>query len=294
MPRILVAGCGYLGERAANLFHEASWTVEGWTASQESASRLRDKPYRVHAVDIASASAVAGALSDFDAIIHCASSGGGGAPEYRRIYYEGARNLIDAFPTATLLFASSTSVYAQRDGSWVDETSVTEPDRETARVLLETERIVLANGGIVARLAGIYGPQRSFLLRKFLAGEANVDAANDRFVNQVHRDDIATALVLLLSQRKELGERGATEEKNIFNVADDRPFFTRELYEWLANCLDRPIIASHAHSAPRKRGENNKRVSNHKLRALGWRPEYPTFEEGMARSVIPSFGHLRA
>ncbi len=294
MPRILVAGCGYVGERAADLLHEAGWIVEGWTASQESAARLNDKPYRVRAVNIADVSAVSEMRSDFGAVVHCASSGGGGVEEYRRTYYEGAINLIKTFPAATLLLTSSTSVYAQRDGSWVDETSATEPSRETAKILIETEMITLAHKGIVARLAGIYGPGRSFFLRRFLAGEANVDLTNERYVNQVHRDDIATALILLLSHYEPLRQGATAGERNIFNVVDNRPFLTREIYEWLATHLSMPAISSGTDNAYGKRGESNKRVSNRKLRALGWGPKYPTFEEGMATSVIPSFGDLHA
>ena len=89
------------------------------------------------------------------------------------IYLDGARNLLETFPGSKLLFTSSTSVYAQRDGSWVTEESDAKPMRETSRVLLETERLVLADAGIVARLAGIYGPGRSALLNKFLNGHSD-------------------------------------------------------------------------------------------------------------------------
>ena len=102
------------------------------------------------------------------------------------------------FLNARFFFTSSTSVYAQTDGSWVDESSLAEPTRETGKILRETEEIVLRAGGIVARVAGIYGPGRSFLLRKFLAGEAVIDRERDRFLNQVHRDDIASAMLLLM------------------------------------------------------------------------------------------------
>src|SRR5436190_18271735 len=122
----------------------------------------------------------------FDAVMHCARSSGGDADAYCQIYLNGARNLLDRFVGSTMLFTSSTSVYAQRDGSWVTEESQTKPARETGRILLETEELVLGDGGIVARLAGIYGPRRSALLSTFLAGEAIVDRGNDRFVNQVH------------------------------------------------------------------------------------------------------------
>src|SRR5260370_40960811 len=113
---------------------------------------------------------------------------------YRKVDLDGARNLLEVFPGSKLLFTSSTSVYAQRAGSWVTEESEAKPMRETSRILLETERMVLASGGTVARLAGIYGPGRPALLRKFLAGSATIDSENDRFVNQGHRADIPSAL----------------------------------------------------------------------------------------------------
>src|SRR5438034_10628397 len=169
MPRILIAGCGYIGQAAADLFHAAGWVVEGWTRSTESAASLSAKPYPVREVDVSQADQVAEygpAAAGFDEVVHCASSSGADAEMYRRVYLDGARNLLETFPGSKLLFTSSTSVYAQRDGSWVTEESDAKPMRETSRVLLETERLVLTSGGIVARLAGIYGPGRSALLKK--------------------------------------------------------------------------------------------------------------------------------
>src|SRR5437660_9166039 len=197
MPRILIAGCGYIGQATAALFHEAGWEVESWTASPESAGKLSEEPYPVSAVDISRLDHVAARAADFDSIIHCASSGGGGPDAYRAIYREGARNLLEVFAGTTLLFTSSTSVYAQSDGSWVTETSPAEPIRETGRILRETEKLVLAQGGIVSRLAGIYGPGRCFLLEKFLAGEAVIGRERDRFLNQAHRVCHAAAVLLL-------------------------------------------------------------------------------------------------
>ena len=95
MQPVLIAGCGYVGVAAADLFHAAGWKVEGWTHSAESASRLAEKPYPVHAVDIAVREAVEAAAGSFEAVIHSASSGGGGAESYRRIYLAGARNLLN-------------------------------------------------------------------------------------------------------------------------------------------------------------------------------------------------------
>jgi nucleoside-diphosphate-sugar epimerase len=153
--------------------------------------------------------------------------------------------------------------------------------RETSRILLETERLVIATGGTVGRLAGIYGPGRSALLSKFLAGTAIIDPENDRFVNQVHRDDIASAFLLLLSRE--------AESAQIYNVVDDQPILQSECYRWLAQRLHRPLPPIGRSTQERKRGDSNKRVSNAKLRRSGWTPQYPTFADAMEKSILPSF-----
>lgn len=283
MPRILIAGCGYVGEATADLFHSAGWNVEGWVQSEESAGRLSFKPYSIHAVDISQFGEVARHAETFDAVIHCVSSRGGDAEAYRRIYLNGARHLIETFPKAKILFTSSTSVYAQRDGAWVIEESATEPVRQTSRILLEVEKLILEKGGIVARLAGIYGPQRSALLTKFLNGTATTDPNKDRFINQVHRDDIASALFLLLN-------REVSAYAQIYNVVDDQPILQSECYHWLAQRLKRPLPPIGKSEQLRKRGDTNKRVSNAKLRRSGWTLQYPTFAEAMEKSILPSFG----
>jgi nucleoside-diphosphate-sugar epimerase len=284
MPRILIAGCGYVGQAAADLFHAAGWTVEGWTRSAESAARLSRKPYLVRNLDISGRGQVAEYAGMFDAVIHCASSSGGDAKIYRQVYVDGARNLLEIFLGSKLLFTSSTSVYAQRDGAWVTEESETKPMRETSRILLEVERLVLNRGGIVARIAGIYGPGRSAMLNKFLAGTAIIDPENDRFVNQVHRDDIASALLFSFSPEAE----GA----QIYNVVDDQPILQSECYHWLAHRLNRPLPVIGRSTQERKRGDSNKRVSNAKLRRLGWTPRYPTFADAMEKSILPSFADV--
>ena len=287
MPRILIAGCGYVGEATADFFHLNGWEVEGWVHSNESAARLSVKPYCVRVIDISQRDDVAERAGEFDAVIHCASSGGGGAEAYREIYLNGARHLLETFPKAKTLFTSSTSVYAQRDGSTVTEDSQTKPLRETSRILLEVEKLILEKGGIIARLAGIYGPRRSALLKKLLNGTATIDPSNKRFVNQVHRDDIASALFLLLSRK-------AQTFPQIYNVVDDEPLLQSECYRWLAQKLNRPVPPARKSEQPRKRGNTNKRVSNAKLHQLGWTPLYPTFGDAMENSVLPSFAGIIA
>src|SRR6266480_893766 len=281
MPRILIAGCGYVGQAAADLFCDGGWEVEGWVRSPESAAMLSGKQYPAYAVDIADRAEVCARARMFDAVVHCASSRGGDAGIYRRIYLNGSRNLVDCFVRSTILFTSSTSVYAQKDGSWVTEESETKSARETGPILIETENLVLTRGGIVARLAGIYGPGRSALLINFLSGKAVVDPKNDRFVNLAHRDDIAAALFLLLDRQLQRNE--------IYNVVDDQPIRQSECYRWLAERLSRPPPPVGQSTSERKRGDSNKRVSNAKLRRHGWVPRYPTFAEAMEKSILPSF-----
>jgi nucleoside-diphosphate-sugar epimerase len=281
MRRILIAGCGYLGQATADVFATAGWEVEGWTNSTKSARELLAKPYRVDALDISNARQMAASAGNFEAVIHCASTRGGDVDLYRRLYLIGTRNLLNRFPEAKILFTSSTSVYAQSNGAWVTEESPAEPKQETGKILRKAEQLLLARGGIVARLGGIYGPGRSFLLKKFLRGEAIVDPERDRFVNQIHRDDAAAALFLLLDRHSHAG--------GIYNVVDDQPILQSECYRWLAERLNRPAPPFGTSLPKRKRGESNKRVSNAKLRGLGWIPGYSTFAKAMRKSILPTF-----
>ncbi len=281
MPRLLIAGCGYLGQAVADLFVAENWEVEGWTMSPESAEQLAGKSYALRAVDISEAAQVRAAAGDFDVVIHCASTRGGDGDSYRRVYLNGARNLLERFGKSKLVFTSSTSVYAQTNGEWVTEESAAEPKTETGKILREAEDLVLAKNKVVIRLGGIYGPGRSALLKKFLSGEAIVDPASDRFVNEIHRDDAATAIRLLPKRNDSSGQ--------IYNLVDNEPTLQSECYRWLAAKLNRPPPPAGRSTSKRKRGESNKRVSNAKLRALGWTPRYPNFVAGMEKSVLSSF-----
>jgi nucleoside-diphosphate-sugar epimerase len=281
MPRVLIAGCGYLGHALADLLATEHWEVEGWTVSAESAEKLSGTGHRAERVDISNFEDVAAHKSDFDAVVHCASTRGGDVDLYRRVYLNGARNLVEHFGNARFLFISSTSVYAQTNGEWVTEESVAAPKPETGKILREAEDLVIAKNGTVIRLGGIYGPGRSALLKKFLSGQAILDPQNDRFVNAIHRDDAAMAMSVLLKSTLAAGQ--------IYNVIDDEPILLSECYGSLARALSRPLPPSGKSISKRKRGESNKRVSNTKLRSIGWVPQFPSFAEGMKKSVLPAF-----
>src|SRR5207247_8864988 len=147
MPRILIAGCGYIGQAGADLFQSDGWAVEGWTGSAESAAALSAKPYPVRQVNISKRAEVAEHEGIFDALIHCDSSSGGDAGMYRQVYFDGARNLLELFPGSKLLFTNSTSVYAQRDGSCVTREREIKALRGTSRNLIQHERDALGGRG---------------------------------------------------------------------------------------------------------------------------------------------------
>ena len=268
--------------------------VMGLCQRETSAQALRDSGIPARAVSLPDAAAVLELAEDLPretAVVHCAASGrGGGSDAYRAVYLEGVRNLLAAFPSAArFLFTSSTSVYPQTDGSVVNEDTPAEPDRETGRILRAAEAETLAGGGTVVRLAGLYGPGRSVLLRNFLAGESLLDVRTEppqtpdgRWVNQIHRDDAARALLLALNS-------GATGGL-VLNAADSTPMLQRTLFNELARRFDRPFPPSAAPDSSRKRGWSHKRVDASRLRALGWMPQFPSWFDALDgdASLIPS------
>jgi len=268
--RVLVVGCGYLGLSVTRLLHAQGWKVVGITRHSTSAQALQTEPFRVLPCDITDRTALS-ALGAFDAVIGCASSGRGGPEDYRRVYEEGTQNLIEVLHPARLLWTGSTSVYTQTDGMLVTEESPTQPERETGHILLSTEALVLAAGGTVARLAGIYGPGRWVLLEKFLDGRAVIEGDGNRVINQIHRADATSALGFLLDR-----------PAGIYNVADNTPVTQWEIYVAFAEHFERPLPSKGPLDLDRKRGWTHKRVSNAKLRGLGWTPLYPSFREALA------------
>lgn len=270
---MVIAGCGFLGEAAAFLFAESGCRVLGLCATNATAARLAGSAFEVHAADITgSLSGIPPQWKNPDLLIHCASSGRGGADEYRAIYRDGLSNLLEFFAPRRAIFTGSTSVYAQESGEWVDEKSPATPTRETGRILLEAEALALAAGGVVARLAGLYGPGRSVYLRKFLEGTAVLEAGGARWTNQIHRDDAASALAFLANPAVPPG---------IYNVCDDTPATQRDLYGWIAGFLNKPLPPEGPLDPDRKRGWTSKRVSNAKLRSSGWAPRFAACRDAL-------------
>jgi nucleoside-diphosphate-sugar epimerase len=278
-PEVLIIGCGFLGETAAELFSARGKRVLGLVRSEGSKSALEECPFNVAICDVTDSASVARlnpVLQRVPLAIYAVSAGRGGAETYAEVYREGLRRVLDHWRPVRTIFVSSTSVYGQDDGSWVTEESPTLPDRETGRILLQAEELALAAGGSVARLSGIYGPGRSMLLKKFLAGEAVLEEGGHRWMNQIHREDGASAL---------LGIGDPDTPSGIFNVTDDTPVTQRELYGWMAECLNRPLPPEGPLDLNRKRGVTSKRVSNRRLHSIGWVPRYPTYRDALPQLI---------
>jgi len=125
-------GCGYVGEATADLFHSAGWDVEGWVHSKESSARLSVKPYSIRVIDVSQRGEVLtrGSIRCSDPLCQLAC----GDAEPMSDLPQRRASSLETFPKAKILFTSSTSVYAQRDGSWVTEESETKPLRDTGRI----------------------------------------------------------------------------------------------------------------------------------------------------------------
>lgn len=286
MSKVLIVGVGFVGTPLAEALHANGHSVIGLTHSAASAERLNQSSSAdVRQADVSKLDSLREAVPELvDWIVHCASSGRGGPDKYRTVYRDGLANLRELCPQARLLYTSSTSVYAQTSGELVDEDSPANPDRETGQILRETEELALSSGGLVTRLAGIYGPDRSFILLKYLTGTAVIEGDGGRFLNQAHVSDIVSALSHLIE----------TNASGIYNVVDSTPQTQRKIYQSLADHFQSDLPPNAPPDYERKRGWTHKRVSNAKLKATGWEPRYPSFQDAIAhdRHLVPSIRDL--
>lgn len=304
--RVLILGCGYVGLPLAAELVRRGHEVYGVCRSYERAREIGQAGVNAIVTDITEPTALEAVEPVFDWIVNTLSSEKGGVEEYRAIYLEGMRRILNwlkdwqpspaevelppAAPVSRQLrsirkfvYTSSTSVYAQTDGSWVTEESATEPQSETSRVLVDTERVLLSAAqknnfpAVLLRVAGIYGPGRGHLFQQYLRGEAHITGDGSRLINMIHRDDVVAAIIAGL----ERGRPGA-----ICNVVDDEPVSQLEFFRWLADKLAMPMPPTAKESATRKRGLTNKRVSNRKLRLeLGCELKYPSFRQGYSAEI---------
>jgi len=275
----LIVGCGYIGLPLALQLKAAGHEVDVWVHSAGSAESLsRHDFHKVIAGNVADAALWAGLHQKHEFVIHCASSRGGGEPGYEEVYVQGALMMNTHQPDARRILVSSTSVYGQNKGELVTEESPAEPESATSRILRRAEQLALDAEALVVRSSGIYGPKRGVLFEKFRRGEAVIEGDGMRWINQIHQRDLVAALVHVIDAGKP-GE--------IYNATDDTPVKQRDFYAWCSKFLSQPMPPHGRVHSERKRGLTNKRVSNAKLRATGWKPIYPSFREGLAADHSP-------
>ena len=287
--KCLIVGCGYvglpLGSELVRLGHE----VFGLRRSTSAENELKAAGIKPLIADITKPGTLAKLPHEFDWVVHCVSSTGGNAEDYRKVYFQGTCNLAGWLSAAGLkkfVYTGSTSVYGQTDGSQVKETSPTEPAAETAKVLLETEKLLLAAvadrkiPAVILRVAGIYGPERGHWFKQFLKNEARIEGDGSRFLNMIHRDDLIGIIIAALKN----GRPG-----EIYNAMDDEPVSQTNFFQWLAATVGKypPPSVPENPEENRQRGVTNKRVLNRKLKMeLGYQFKYPNFRKGYSAELL--------
>jgi nucleoside-diphosphate-sugar epimerase len=296
MARVLVAGCGDLGSALAARLVADGYGVFG----------LRRRPAQLPpgvaavAADLTDRDGLVAALEPvarggIDAVVYAAAADGGTEEAYRRAYVVGLAHVLEwaarrGARAPAVLFTSSTGVYAQQDGAWVDEESPAEPTHWSGRKMLEAERLLGASGlrGVALRLGGLYGPGRTRLVESVLAQRATIRPGPPRYTNRIHRDDAAGAL-RHLTARLLAGEPVAP----LYLGVDDEPADEAEVLRWLAARIGAPpprvaAAADETGAGGRARAASNKRCSNARLRATGYRFRFPSYREGYADVLAAS------
>jgi nucleoside-diphosphate-sugar epimerase len=289
--RVAILGCGYVGVELGRQLEGAGHEPIGVRRSPGGIDAIESAGFRGVQADVTDADELA-AVPEVDALVFAASSGGRGAEAAREIYLGGLRTAIEAFagresPPERLVYTSSTGVYGDHGGDWVDEETHLDPGTEKTRVLAEAERIALEEApaagidGAVARFAGLYGPDR-YRLERYLEGPVTAG-----YLNMVHRDDAAGAVRFLLDRDRARGETVL--------VVDDEPADKHAFADWLAAAAGQPpppkqsieerLAEGDLSTTARDRIRAQKRCSNAKLRELGYPLAYPTFREGYQDAI---------
>ena len=272
--RVLIAGCGDVGTALGLMLCERGHEVFG---VRRSAHRL-PASLRPLSIDLTDRRAVERAIPDADVVVYAVAAGRRDEEAYRRAYVDGVCALLDVLehrdePPRRVLFVSSTSVYGERDGEWIDEASPVRPSGFAGESLVAGEQRMLASPipATVVRFAGIYGPDRGWLIRRARAGACCNDDP-PRFTNRIHRDDCAAVLAHLI---------GRDRVDDVYVGVDDAPAAECEVLDWLAARLGAPAPRRVPEADGASRGAG-KRCSNARLRASGYRFRYPTYREGYA------------
>ncbi|MBR7888044.1 NAD-dependent epimerase/dehydratase family protein [Marinomonas sp. A79] len=279
MAKILIAGCGDLGSGVAEKLVAQGHTVTGIRRTQRAfPDGVVGQTGDLLTMDDTQ-------LPEVDLVFLIMTPQGRHEDAYRAAYFDTAQVLIRRYGSTatppTVFFVSSTSVYGQNEGQWIDDSTPAQPHSATAKVLLEAELALSAVFPSVAvRCSGIYGPGRFRMLEK-VQSETPWEA--NSWTNRVHRDDVVSALELL----SQLALKGNRLPEHVI-VTDQTPVSMWELKLWLASCLDAKIMAGAGKDFVPASG---KRIQGQYLLSQGWRLNYPSYVAGY-RDLIEAFKML--
>lgn len=269
--RVLLAGCGDLGLRVAQRLRARGDEV--W-ALRRQPSVSDDGGMHWLRSDLTQPMTLRGLPAGITQLVYLPTPDRRDAAAYRAIFVDGLQHLLDALGRDSLqrvLLVSSSAVYGEHGGDWVDEGTPAAPPGFNGALLLEAEQWLAAQSltSIVLRLAGLYGPGRLQLLERLRTGQVAVPRTLPHWANRIHVDDAATAVVHLLQ---------LTDPSSLYLGVDSTPLPLDVLYDHLAGLIGAPLAADG--SAPA--GIGSKRLSNARLRASGFVPRWPDSREGYA------------
>jgi nucleoside-diphosphate-sugar epimerase len=262
----LIIGCGYLGRRLNALLLQGGGRVYGTVRSPSRAGELAGVGIEPVVADVLQPESLRG-LPRADRVFYCVGFDRSAGAAMRSVYVDGFQNVLDVLPATVerLVYASSTGVYGQTDGEWVDEDSPTCPQHESGRVILEAEGRLRswaesrASSAVVLRFAGLYGPGR-IVRRTILERGEPIPGDPDKFLNLIHIDDAARAATAALH---------TIEPQPVYLVGDDRPVTRREYYSVAARTLGAPeprFAPPEPGSPEAARDATSKRVDNRRMK----------------------------
>jgi nucleoside-diphosphate-sugar epimerase len=275
MSRVLIAGCGYVGSALAERLVVDTHQVWG-LRRRPVAMPLGVQPIVADLTDSRTLKELPDAL---DSVVYAVSPGGTDDPHYRAACVIGVQELLEALARGRqrverFILVSSSSVYAQSGGEWVDETSATEPVHFSGSRLLEGERLLLASGvpATVVRFGGIYGPRRTRLVESVRSGQASYRTRPVQWTNRIHRDDCAGVLRHVM---------GLESPEELYLGVDCEPATQESVMTWIAGALGAPPPRrADRESRGARRARGSKRIRNQRLLDSGYVFRYPSYREG--------------